>query len=193
VFTSDYGSDGLRRHEAVTDVSASTTTTTDYLLDGQSVVRSFSSEGASKDKAWFTGPRGPECEVTGYAQTLNGVTTRYALDGQSVVQEWKPETGGTDWVTYLTGTQGPLCRREEHKDSGGTVTDSSSRWYVYDAFGSVIGGVDETGDLKSSGLCDVNGAARTAWKESGESAPVHSRGRQRYSAASRRVPSGSWK
>jgi RHS repeat-associated protein len=82
----DYGSDGLRRRESVTDVAASTTTTTDYLLDGQNAVRSFSSQGASKDKAWFTGPRGPECEVTGYAQTLNGVTTPasaqwYVYDG----------------------------------------------------------------------------------------------------------------
>jgi RHS repeat-associated protein len=104
------------------------------------------------------------------------VTTRYALDGQSVVQEWKPEPGGgSDWVTYLTGAQSPLCRREDHEDSSGNViaNQTSSRWYVYDGLGSVIGEVDDTGDLKSSWLCDVYGAARTAWKESGETVSRH--------------------
>jgi hypothetical protein len=77
----------------VTDVSASTTVTTDFLLDGQNVARSFSSEGASKDKAWLVGPRGPECELTGYRPVdTNGDPI---LDGNGA-----PLPTPAEWAVY---------------------------------------------------------------------------------------------
>jgi hypothetical protein len=53
-------------------------------------------------------------------------------------------------------------------DGNGQVVRALAHRYVYDGPRSVIGEVDETGDLKSSGPCDVYGAARIAWTASGE-------------------------
>jgi RHS repeat-associated protein len=85
VTLNDYGADGLRRHTAEYAISGvdahgnggtlatTPTESSDFLLDGQSVVRSFGST-SSNDRAYGIGLRGVEYEVAGELSTLNGNT-----------------------------------------------------------------------------------------------------------------------
>jgi RHS repeat-associated protein len=97
-----YGSDGLR-HRTVQGSS-----TTDYVLDGQSVVRTL----------------------------LNGVVDR----------------------TYLHGARGPEYER---------IGNNAPLWYLYDGLGSVLGTIDQNGNLVQTRKYDVYGAVRASTGGSG--------------------------
>ena len=77
-------------------------------------------------------------------------TTDYLLDGQNVVREIK---NGVVNATYLNGPRGPEYKR----DQNGAV-----QWYLYDGVGSVVGLVDESGNVTNSRKYDVYGAPRNA-------------------------------
>jgi RHS repeat-associated protein len=70
--TFTYGADGLRRR------MVTGTNTTDYLLDGQSVVRELTTENGQQTvtATYLVGPRGPEYERDG-----NGMVQWYLYDG----------------------------------------------------------------------------------------------------------------
>jgi RHS repeat-associated protein len=97
-----YGSDGLRRR------TIQGTNTTDYVLDGQSAVRTF----------------------------LNGVVDR----------------------TYLHGARGPEYER---------IGNNAPLWYLYDGLGSVLGTIDQNGNLVQTRKYDVYGAVRASTGGSG--------------------------
>jgi hypothetical protein len=78
--THTYGSDGLRRR------TVQGSTTTDYVLDGDSVVRTLTS--GSVDKTWLHGPRGPEYERVGSASP-----SWYVYDGLGSVVATVDSTG----------------------------------------------------------------------------------------------------
>jgi len=67
--------------------------------------------------------------------TCGNDTTRFILDGQSVVQE---ELNGNTNATYLLGPRGIEYRRS---------ADEVTRWYIYDGLGSVLGEVNEDGEI----------------------------------------------
>jgi len=101
--------------------------------------------------------------------TVNGVTTYYVYDGTMLVREMQQNAQGVlqSTATYLNGPRGPEYRRDDTQAEG-TYTDASgtqhpagkTRWYVYDGLGSVVGEVDPSGNLTSSGTFDVYGAKR---------------------------------
>ncbi len=103
------------------------------------------------------------------SSTVNGVTTYYVYDGTMLVREMQRNTQGNlqSTATYLCGPRGPEYRRDDTQAEG-TYTDASgtqhpagkTRWYVYDGLGSVVGEVDPSGNLTSSGTFDVYGAKR---------------------------------
>ncbi len=103
------------------------------------------------------------------SSTVNGVTTYYVYDGSMMVREMKQNAQGVlqPTATYLQGPRGPEYRRDDTQAEG-TYTDASgtqypagkTRWYVYDGLGSVVGEVDPSGNLTSSGTFDVYGAKR---------------------------------
>jgi RHS repeat-associated protein len=97
-----YGSDGLRRR------TVQGSSTTDYVLDGQSVVRTL----------------------------LNGVVDR----------------------TYLHGARGPEYER---------IGNNAPLWYLYDGLGSVLGTIDQNGNLVQTRKYDVYGAVRASTGGSG--------------------------
>ncbi len=100
--------------------------------------------------------------------TVNGVTTYYVYDGQTLIREMKQNAQGVlqSTATYLCGPRGPEYRRDDtqaegtYTDSTGTHPAGKTRWYVYDGLGSVVGEVDPSGNLTSSGTFDVYGAKR---------------------------------
>ncbi len=103
------------------------------------------------------------------SSTVNGVTTYYVYDGTMLVREMQQNAQGVlqPTATYLCGPRGPEYRRDDTQAEG-TYTDSGgvqhpagkTRWYVYDGLGSVVGEVDPSGNLTSSGTFDVYGAKR---------------------------------
>ncbi len=100
--------------------------------------------------------------------TVNGVTTYYVYDGQTLIREMQQNAQGVlqSTATYLCGPRGPEYRRDDtqaegtYSDSTGTHPAGKTRWYVYDGLGSVVGEVDPSGNLTSSGTFDVYGAKR---------------------------------
>jgi len=100
--------------------------------------------------------------------TVNGVTTYYVYDGTTLVREMRQNAQGVlqPTATYLCGPRGPEYRRDDtqaegtYSDSTGTHPAGRTRWYVYDGLGSVVGEVDPSGNLTSSGKYDVYGAKR---------------------------------
>ncbi len=102
------------------------------------------------------------------SSTVNGVTTYYVYDGQMLVREMQQNAQGVlqSTATYLTGPRGSEYRRDDtqaegtYSDSTGTHPAGKTRWYVYDGLGSVVGEVDPSGNLTSSGTFDVYGAKR---------------------------------
>jgi len=102
--------------------------------------------------------------------TVNGVTTYYVYDGTMMVREMQQNAQGVlqSMVTYLNGPRGPEYRRDDtqaegmYTDSGGVQHPAGkTRWYVYDGLGSVVGEVDPSGNITSSGTFDVYGAKRS--------------------------------
>jgi len=83
--------------------------------------------------------------------TVNSATTDFVLDGQSVVRE---RQGSSNVATHLQGARGPEYRRN---DSTGVV-----RWYLYDGLGSVLGEVDDSGNITASRKYDVYGGVRAS-------------------------------
>ncbi len=102
--------------------------------------------------------------------TVNGRTTYYVYDGTMLVREMQQNAQGVlqSMATYLNGPRGPEYRRDDTQAEG-TYTDSGgvqhpagkTRWYVYDGLGSVVGEVDPSGNITSSGTFDVYGAKRS--------------------------------
>jgi RHS repeat-associated protein len=97
-----YGADGLRRRSTTAGVS------TDYVLDGQSAVRTL--VGGFADKIWLHGPRGPEYERTGGGAAvwnlfdgLGSVTGTVDSSG-NIVSARKYDVYGS--VRQLTGPSG---------------------------------------------------------------------------------------
>jgi len=82
-------------------------------------------------------------------------TTDYILDGANVIQE---KLNGSVNARYLWGVRGPEYRRD---------ASGSYEWYVYDGLGSVIGTVDNHGNILSTRKCDVYGAVRGSSGPSG--------------------------
>ena len=113
--------------------------------------------------AWVAQNRMASCTLNGTTSTFtygsDGLrrrmvtgtnTTDYLLDGQSVVREIK---NGTVNATYLNGPRGPEYKR----DQNGAV-----QWYLYDGLGSVVGLVDESGNVTNTRKYDVYGAQTNA-------------------------------
>ncbi len=100
--------------------------------------------------------------------TVNGVTTYYVYDGTMMVREMRQNAQRVlqSTATYLCGPRGPEYRRDDtqaegtYTDSTGTHPAGKTRWYVYDGLGSVVGEVDPSGNLTSTGTFDVYGAKR---------------------------------
>ena len=125
-----YGADGLRRQATVGGV------TTDYVYDGQTLIREgFASGGTlSTVKAtYLQGPRGTECRIDETSQTEGYY--RFDASGQAIKD---PKTG----LPQVFGR-------------------GVTRWYVYDGLGSVVGEVDPSGNLTSSPKYDVYGLVRS--------------------------------
>ena len=86
-------------------------------------------------------------------------TTDYVLDGQSVARDIVVEGSTTTTRTYHPGIHGPLnCRK--HVEGQDPSTDTT-RWYIYDGLGSVVGEVDKDGNVTASSKYDVYGGVRT--------------------------------
>ena len=126
--TFKYGADGLRRQATVNGV------TTDYVYDGQTLIREgFASGGTlSTVKAtYLQGPRGSECRIDETNQTEG----YYRFDATGAV---------------IKNAQGqPIV-----------FARGVTKWYVYDGLGSVVGEVDPSGNLTSSPKYDVYGLVR---------------------------------
>jgi len=118
---------------------------------------------ANRTMTWDSQNRMASCTLNGTTSTFtygaDGLrrrmvtgtnTTDYLLDGQSVVREIK---NGTVSATYLNGPRGPEYKR----DQNGAV-----QWYLYDGLGSVVGLVDESGNVTNSRKYDVYGSPRNA-------------------------------
>jgi RHS repeat-associated protein len=121
-------------------------------------------DGASnRSMTWDSQNRMASCTYAGQTSTFtygaDGLrrrmvtganTTDYLLDGQSVVREIK---NGVVDATYLNGPRGPEYKR----DQNGAVS-----WYLYDGLGSVVGLVDQSGNVTNTRKYDVYGAPRNA-------------------------------
>ncbi len=84
----------------------------------------------------------------------SGTTTHYAYDGQNIAQEGhfdERDNYITD-VSYLSGPRGTECRIDENT--------GVTKWYLYDGLDSVIGEVDEDGNVTYTAKYDVYGAVR---------------------------------
>ena len=126
--TFKYGADGLRRQATVNGV------TTDYVYDGQTLIREgFASGGTlSTVKAtYLQGPRGSECRIDETQQTEG----YYRFDAGGVVLK----NAAGQPIIFARGV---------------------TKWYVYDGLGSVVGEVDPSGNLTSSPKYDVYGLVR---------------------------------
>lgn len=169
--TFEYGSDGLRRRMAVDD--GQNTVTTDYVLDGQSVVREFKDESPSA--TYLVGPRGVE-----YRQDdTTGERKWYVYDGLGSVLAEVDENGYVDacrsydvWGNPLWNEGSPLSSHWFVGGLGHTMEDSTggliymrarwydpgtgrfvsedpakdgNNWYVYCA-GNPVNSVDDTGE-----------------------------------------------
>ncbi len=109
-----------------------------------------------------------------HSATVDGVTTYFVYDGQNMVQELQRGQDGQlhPSATYLTGPRGPECRIDEtHQDEGYYDPASPTKpaplqmrgrtsWYVYDGLGSVVGEVDQNGNMTASTKYDAYGAVR---------------------------------
>jgi RHS repeat-associated protein len=85
-----------------------------------------------------------------HRSTVNGTVTNFVLDGSMAVRELNAALSST--ATYLIGPRGPEGRRD---DTAGT-----SRWYIYDGLGCVVGEVDPGGNLQATRKYDVYGYVR---------------------------------
>ena len=90
-------------------------------------------------------------------------TTDFVYDGTMLVRELVVGNGtiqGTyigeliTSVTYFQGPLGPAYRRND-------LSGASPHWYVYNGLGSVVGEVDQLGNLDSYQEYDAYGAPRT--------------------------------
>jgi RHS repeat-associated protein len=89
-------------------------------------------------------------------RTVQGAnTTDYVLEGQSVVRTLLNSTVDR---TYLHGLRGPEYER---------VGTGAPSWYLYDGLGSVLGTVDQNGNVVSARKFDVYGAVRSVTGSSG--------------------------
>ena len=90
-------------------------------------------------------------------------TTDFVYDGTMLVRELVVGNGsiqGTyigELITSVTYFQGPLGPAYRRNDLSGT----SPHWYVYNGLGSVVGEVDQLGNLDSYQEYDAYGAPRT--------------------------------
>jgi RHS repeat-associated protein len=89
-------------------------------------------------------------------RTVQGAnTTDYVLEGTSTVRTLLNSTVDR---TYLHGMRGPEYER---------VGSGNPSWYLYDGLGSVVGIVDQNGNVVSTRKYDVYGAVRSLTGSSG--------------------------
>lgn len=137
--TFTYGADGLRRKMVVND--GTTTKTTDYLLDGQSVIREITNDGTNTSVAtYLVGPRGPEYRRV---DTDNDGETDsimwYVYDGLGTVLAEVDEIGNIkcnnklDVYGLARPNSPPDTSTSDHKFVGGlghTTDDSTGLIYM---------------------------------------------------------------